>query len=414
MTKYFAILIFTLWIVPSKAQELISPVYSADSVSHEFQLRFQGYYHNQTLSNDFISLFYNGGHLDTSFKNQVSENLYTKNRIGAELVYGIKYKNHSSHLFGKPGWGWYASVENIGFHHGEFSKNAFDLLFYGNSRFAGDTTALSDVKFESFQYQKFTFGGFHKSNHSYVGISFLKGQSYRSLLVDKADLYTAPLGEEISMNLHADYRQSDTLKNGIDAFNGWGLSTDLVFYLNVGKNKNVKFQNAFKIAIQDLGFIQWNNKSLQTNIDSNYYFNGFEVNDLFDSTSYNFSERIKDSLAVNPIQKTMTTVLPFSFSFSKIADPNNGEKIQGIYGVRMRAFSNYKPLFFAGIFYQPIKNLNMNLYASVGGYGAFRVGYSLYLRIIKNMNFSLSCNDLIGWGKNGYGKDLTIHLSYAF
>ena len=110
----------------------------------------------------------------------------------------------------------------------------------------------------------------------------------------------------------------------------------------------------------------------------------------------------------------MTTALPFSFSFYKIADPNSGEKIQGIYGVRMRAFSYYKPLFFAGIFYQPIKNLNMNLYASVGGYGAFRVGYSLYLGIIKNMNFSLSCNDLLGWSKNGYGKDLTINLSYAF
>jgi hypothetical protein len=407
-------LLFSFWALSSYAQDLITPVYTSDSISHEFQLRFQGYYHNQNVSNDFISLFYNGGHLDTNLKNQVSEKLHDENRLGAELVYGIKYKNHSSHLFGKPSWGWYASVENIGFYHGEFSKNAFDLVFYGNTRFAGDTTNLSNVNFESLQYQKLTFGGFNKTNHSYVGISFLKGQSYRNLKVDRADLYTAPLGEEISMNLHANYRQSDTLKNGIDAFNGWGLSTDLVFYLNVGKNKNVKFQNAFKIAIQDLGFIQWNNKSLQTNLDSNYYFNGFEVNDLFDSTSYNFSERIKDSLEVNPIQKTMTTALPFSFSFSKIADPNSGEKIQGIYGVRMRAFSNYKPLFFAGIFYQPIKNLNMNLYTSVGGYGTFRIGYSVYARMIKNMNFSLACNDLLGWSKNGYGKDLTINLSYAF
>jgi len=400
--------------VKSNGQDLTSSIFSNDSAKHEIQLKFQGYYHNQTVSNEMTRLFYIGGHIDTTLKNKVSTNLHDQNRIGAELIWGIKYKNHSSHLFGKPEWGWYASAENIGFYHGEFSKNAFDLLFYGNSRFAGDTISLSDVNFEFLQYQKFTFGGFHKSNHSYIGVSFLKGQNYSNLRMNKADLYTAPLGQEISLDLQANYRQSDTARNGLDAFNGWGLSTDLVFYLNTGKNKNVKFQNAFKITIQDLGFITWNSQSQFTNLDSNYYFNGFEVTDLFDSTSYNFSERMEDSLRISPIQKSFTTPLPFSFSFTKIADPLNGEKIQGIYGVRMRAFSYYKPLFFAGLFYQPIKNLNMNVFASVGGYGGFRIGYSLYAKIIENLHLSVSSSDLLGWGKNAYGKDLSIHLSYAF
>ncbi len=377
-------------------------------------MRFQGYYHNQNLTNDFLSLFYKGGHLDTTLKNSISENLHDKNRIGAEWNLGIKYLNHHAHLFGKPSWGWYASVEDIGFYQGAFSKNAFDLLFYGNSKFAGDTISLADVEFETFQYQKFTFGGFDKENHSYIGISFLKGQNYSSFKMNRADLYTAPLGEDISLNMNADYKQSDTLKKGMDAFNGWGLSTDLVFYLNVGKNRNVKFNNAFKISIQDLGFITWNDRSATTTIDSNYFFNGFEADDLFDSASYNFSDRMKDSLKIEPMNGSFTTALPFSFSFSKIADPSNGEKIQGLYGVRMRAFANYKPLFFAGIFYQPIKNLNMNLYASVGGYGTFRLGYSLNARIIKNLNLAISCSDLLGWGKNAYGKDAYIQLSYAF
>lgn len=395
-------------------QDFISTFHQNDSSQHEFNIRFQGYYHNQTVKNEFTSLFYTGGHIDTLLKNSVSENLHDNNRIGAEMNWGIKYLNHTSHLFGKPSWGWYASAENIGFYHGEFSKNAFDLLFYGNSRFAGDTVSLGEVGFESFQYQKFTIGGFDKESHSYIGISFLKGQNYSRMRVTNGDLYTAPLGEEISLALSADYSQTDSLKKGMDAFNGWGLSTDLVFYLNVGKNRNVKFQNAFKIAIQDLGFITWNEKSLYTNLDSNYYFNGFEVTDLFDSTSYQLSERMKDSLNVQPENRTFTTALPFSFSFTKIADPNSSDKIQGVYGVRMRAFAHYKPLFFAGLFYQPIKKLNMNIYASVGGYGGFRVGYSLFTQIIPKMYLSLTCSDLFGWGKNGYGKDATINLSYAF
>jgi hypothetical protein len=80
----------------------------------------------------------------------------------------------------------------------------------------------------------------------------------------------------------------------------------------------------------------------------------------------------------------------------------------------MRAFANYKPLFFAGLFYQPIKNLNMNLYTSIGGYGSFRIGYSLNARILKNLNLAISSSDLLGWGKNAYGKDAHIQISYAF
>lgn len=414
MNKLLTILLFSIGVTSLSAQELLVPFEKKDSASHEIQIRFHGYYHNQSLSNEFISLFYKGGHLDSTLKNEISDGLNDQNRIGAELNYGIKYKNHHSLLFGKPEWGWYAAAENISFYHGNFSKNDFDLLFYGNSRFAGDTISLSDLQFESFQYQKFTFGGFHKSNHSYIGISFLKGQNYNQLQLDKGDLYTAPLGEEISLDMNARFRQSDTLNKGWNAFNGWGLSSDLVFYLNVGKNRNVKFQNAFKIAIQDLGFIRWNENSLQTNLDSNYFFRGFEVADIFDSTSYNFSDRLKDSLKIDAAPRTFTTVLPFSFSFSKIADPNSGEKLQGIYGVRMRAFANYKPLFFVGLFYQPVKNLYMNLFASVGGYGGFRVGYSVSAKIIRNLHLSVSCTDLLGWGKNGYGKDATLQLSYAF
>jgi hypothetical protein len=414
LNKYIAIFVLTFLFTSVNGQDLTSSVFLNDSAKHEIQIKFQGYYHNQTISNEFTRLFYLGGYIDTTLKNKVSDNLNNQNRIGAELNWGIKFKNHQSILFGKPEWGWYASAENIGFYHSEFSKNAFDLLFYGNSRFTGDTISLSDVNFETFQYQKFTFGGFHKSNHSYVGISFLKGQNYSSFKMNKADFYTATLGQEITLDLEANFRQSDTANIGLNAFNGWGLSTDIVFYLNTGKNKNIKFQNAFKIAIQDLGFINWNNQSQFTNLDSNYYFNGFEVTDLFDSSSYNFSDRIKDSLHILPEQKSFTTLLPFSFSFSKIADPLNGEKIQGIYGVRIRAFSFYKPLFFAGLFYQPIKNLNMNIFASVGGYGGFRMGYSLYARIIKNMHLSISSTDLLGWGKNAFGKDVSIQLSYAF
>jgi len=409
---FIAILIF--YTETGSAQEVIPAFIRPDSANHRIDLKFEGYYNSLALTNEFTSLFIHGGHLDTTLKNQISENLGNQNRIGAEISYGLSYRHYHSHLFGQPEWGWYAAAEQVMNYHASFTKNAFDLLFYGNTRFSGDTIQLAAVEGEGLSWHKFTFGGFHKSNNSSLGISFLKGLNYRSLAVGNAQLYTAPLGEELDLSLNASYRQSDTSQTDLDAFNGWGLSTDIVFYLNIGKNRNVKFKNAFRISIQNLGFISWNDRSLVTELDTQYHFNGFEVDDLFDSSSYNFSERAKDTFHIVPVQRSFVTVLPFSLSFSKIADPNSTEKIQGIYGVRMRMYSFYRPLFYAGLYFKPSAKVNMSLYGIAGGYGGLKLGYSVHAVMLKNLHLSAACSNLLGFSRSGFGQDLTLQVSYAF
>ncbi len=397
-----------------KAQELTPSYFKTEDVSHQINLKFDGYYNSTNLSNDFTSLFYKGGHIDSTLKNSISENLFDENRIGAELNYGITYKNYHSHLLGKPQLGWFVSIEDIGNYHANFSKNAFDLVFYGNSRFAGDTIQITPVEAELLRYQKLTIGGFNKNNNSYVGISFLKGQSYNQLQINNSDLYTAPSAESLSGNIQASYIQSDTTSdNNLSAFNGWGLSTDLVFYLNMGKNKNIKFQNAFCLSIQNLGFIQWKNITTSV-IDTQFVFNGFQVNDLFDSTSYNFSDRLEDSLDIKKYNRTYTKLIPAIFTFSKAIDPNSEEKFQGIYGVRVRTHSFYKPLFFVGLYYRANEKINMSTFLSVGGYGRFKVGLQFSYAPFKNFSFHLASGNLVGYSKSGYGKDLTLRLGYAF
>lgn len=397
-----------------KAQELIPSYFNSEGISHKIELKFDGYYNSTSLSNDFTSLFYKGGYIDSILKNKISNDLFDENRIGSELNYGITYKNYHAHLLGQPHIGWYASVENIGNYHANFSKNAFDLLFYGNGNYIGDTINIAPVEAEFLQYQKFTIGGFNKNNNSYIGISFLKGQSYNQLQINNSTLYTAPLAESLSGNINANYTQSDTSStNGLNAFNGWGLSTDIVFYLNIGKNKNIKFQNAFCISVQNLGFIQWKNTTTSV-VDTQFVFNGFEVNDLFDSTSYNFSDRLEDSLGVKKHNETITKMIPAIFTFSKAIDPNSEDKLQGIYGVRVRSNAFYRPLFFAGIYYRTNEKLNMSAFLSIGGYGRFKIGYQLSYSPFKNFSFHLASGNLIGFMNSGYGKDLTIRLAYAF
>lgn len=413
MNKIFSILlIFNLSIVQS--QDIISAVINNSDKSNQVILNFEGYYNSYSLTNKFTSLFYKGGYLDTTLKNNISNQLFDENRIGAEITFGVTYKNYHAHFLGKPQWGWYASFEDIGNYHANFSKNAFDLLFYGNSRFAGENITLNPIEAELIHYQKLSLGTFNKTNHSYFGISFLKGQSYHQLLINNTDLYTAPFGESISGNVNATYTQSDTTSSDFSAFNGWGLSTDLVFYLNMGKNKNVKFQNAFCISIKNLGFIRWNNNTLTSTVDTQFVFNGFYVSDLFDSTSYNFSNNIEDSINIKKTNGFQTKMIPAIISFSKVIDSYSTDKFQGTYGFRLRTNAYYRPLFFAGLFYKPNEKINMTAFVSIGGYGGFKLGYQLSYAPKNNININLVSGNLLGFTSSGYGIDVSLRLAYAF
>ena len=384
--------------------------------NHIIKGDFEAYHSSGDLKNDFTNKFIRGGFIDSTLKQSILNKLKEENRIGAEINYGISYFNNKSQFFGLPQWGWCFGLSNFESYNLSFSKNSFELTFFGNKGFAGDTVELAPMNFNLLRFQKFSFGIFNKSNNSSIKLGIIKGEDFAQLETTSALLYTESTGAEINLALQESLIRSDTTNKGFASMNGIGFCTDLVFYLNIGKNRNVKFKNPFKITLENFGFIHWNSGTLKQEIDTNYNYQGFEVEDLLNGINSPFSNTdLGDTLGFVSTKSSYTQFLPFTFSFSKVVDPNSESKLQAYYGVRLRAKANYKPLIFAGVHYQFVKNYFASLYASFGGYGGFRAGIQLGGKVGKHMQFNVNTGDLVGMiSKQGYGRDLGVQLLAYF
>lgn len=388
----------------------------ADSVGTVINFYGEAYHSSGDLQNEFTNKFIRGGYIDSTLKKDVLEKLKTENRIGAEVSFGVNYQARKTQFFGLPQWGWMFGVENNEYYNLNFSRNAFELAFFGNKNFAGDTVNLAPLDFNQLRFQKLSFGIFNKRNNSSINIGILKGEDFIQMQTNRAQLYTESGGNQLALNLNETLTRSDTSNNGLLSFNGWGICTDLTFYINTGKNRNVRFKNPFKISIQNFGFMVWNKNSLHQQTDSSYQYNGFSVDNVLTGISNPFvNTSLSDTLGIKNSRITITQLLPFTFSVSKITDPFGRGPVQAFYGVRLRAKSNYKPMVYAGINYNFQSKINASVYASFGGYGGFRAGIQVSAFAGKHIRFSINSSDLIGWvSTKGYGRDVGFTLNAFF
>lgn len=402
---------------PLWSQRLSEPVLlNSEGKNHFIKTEAEAYHSSQDLTNEFTNKFIRGGFIDSTLKKGILDQLKTENHIGAELNYGINYYCRKTQFFGLPAWGWFFGLSNHENYNLGFSKNSFELAFFGNKTFAGKTVELAPLQFNLLRFQKLSAGIFHKETHSRIGIGFIKAEDFISLNMGSAQLYTEASGAELSLSLQENLMRSDSLNKGFFASNGFGMATDLEIFLNAGKNRNVNFKNTFKISLQNFGFIQWNKSTLSQTLDTSYNYTGFEINNLLDGVGSPFANSdLTDTLGINSEQKSHLQFLPFTFTLSKVIDPTSENDLQAYYGVRLRALAQYKPMVFAGLHYRFLTNYFSSLYASFGGYGGFRAGLQVGGEIKNLIQFSINTGDLIGLvSKKGYGRDFGLTLYANF
>ena len=162
-----------------------------------------------------------------------------------------------------------------------FPADVFNVAFYGNANYAGESAKLSPFNLNAISYQQLEIGFvctnvFGKAKLG-VGVSFLAGQQL----------------QQISMSLQVTCIQthSDNTFNSIQTqnimrvialpvnthFNGYGASLDVYFsmpYKLGTKNGDLT------ISVSDLGFIKWNSKSLTYNKDTSFTYSGITINSL--------------------------------------------------------------------------------------------------------------------------------------
>ncbi|CAG0972413.1 MAG: hypothetical protein HND27_06615 [Bacteroidetes bacterium] len=331
---------------------------------------------SNAFTNGFLSAFYNGSFIDSTTKTEVSKKLKNTNRFGFDYTLHVWGMASIDTFLNKTGYSFVAGIQHSEHIDMRFSKDLFNLAFFGNKSFAGKTADAGNFSFNQLRYQEF-FAGYFKQTEKFgrllnegFTISFVKGEKNAAIKIPEASIYTQEEGKEISLAMQYEYASSDTSKKGVNALNGWGLASDYFTEIPIGDCDKMRFE------FTDLGFIFWNKKAFTTTTDTSFVFNGLKIDHILDWKDSVNTSLNNDSLINQLNQKTefnhYAIALPTTVHFYYQKNFNDKVMIKG--GAMMRFFANYTPLLYCKFEYYPTPSLCLNWRFAYGGYGKLTFG----------------------------------------
>jgi hypothetical protein len=363
------------------------------------------------LSTNLANRLIWGGHISDEVKKESSRWLRSRNNFGVALNYNL-----SAFVKGGKKHDYLIGFKNQEVLNATYSRDFFNLMFYGNQMYRGRSADLShcnvnalrfqEVKFGAIMYQVDTVGKFGAS------ISLLKGEQLFFINTQKnSSLYTSADGSELLFNSNFNMALSDTNNKGLFGFNGIGASADL-FFETPYKGKLGK-RSVLMVNANNIGFIHWWQNSVQYSSDSSLRFTGYRIrsiNDLRDSTLNRINN---DSLL-----RQLSNARKENFN---VNIPTNLVIINKVYfgkelfalslGFRNIFNANYKPY----IFIEPEQRVGNSLFAlhiGYGGYTRMNVGCSFTWNS-PAWFFRLGSNSLQGFfsGQTAYAQG--VYFSFA-
>ncbi|MBA2407919.1 MAG: hypothetical protein H0V65_08010, partial [Chitinophagales bacterium] len=294
-----------------------------DHSLRESGIKLTGLFSSNAINIPFALAVFRDDFIDDEKKIEVTNRLRSVNAFelssSAELFYRFEKNNF---LFNTP------ALITLNFKAGsineaKFTKDLFQIIFFGNASYAGATADFSQTENLSYRFHQLRLGvqkKFDFINHNWeagIGISVLAAKSGSSLKIDQGTLFTEQYGSFIDASYNFEYSVSDTLNKGYFAYDGIGTSADatLSYIPDNGSLRLLFFMN-------DMGFIRWNRQSQLYSADSSLHFEGFEVIDLFNSSDSALLPFNKDSLlhltGTKISSKSFSTLLPVKFSLAGI------------------------------------------------------------------------------------------------
>jgi hypothetical protein len=358
-----------------------------------------------SLKNEISNTLLFGGYIDEGMKDRSLKKHKTVNFAGLASNNDITYFHNSDSLFHNPNLSWgvkagYYAVGNV-----SYSKDAFGLVFYGNEPYLGDTAHFSRTKMNFTRFQKIGFGVRDKRMGSYVFLNLVNLQDAVQSVVRKGDLYQDTDGSEVKMKLAGefDYTSGNSFSKGL------GFSIDAAYRVKVPWVKET--QTIFEVSANNLGIVFTNNSVTQYHVDSNYTFTGFELNQLFGSSSP-FSRddySVLDSMGVSKdTMQRRSFILPGYIQAGKLVNFQGNQKWQSYFGLRLYPSLDILPQAYAGACYKPVAAFMISANASYGGFGFFNAGLN-FTYIAPKLRITLGTDNAIGAVlASGYGKSFII------
>ena len=352
-------------------------------------------YSSSAVTTAFAANFLTGSYINDDLKQQVVSNLQTANRVGYSLNYGIIGVLYNDTINKKRAFNFFAALRNRSYVNADFPPDVFNIAFYGNASYAGETAKLSPFSLNSLGYQQLEIGSVCTNVGGKaklgVGISFLAGQNLQAVNMSTGYLYTDTYGEYLQLNSDTKYNASDSTPGHI-YLNGYGASVDVYFSIPY---KVASKSGVFSVSVNDLGFIKWNSHSLAYNKDTTYTYNGITINSLNDLQNAAINNLSKDSLQSKyfPLtRQSFYTSIPTTISVNANTDLG---KMSLELGAWYMFNANCLPYFYA----QGDKKFSHGWYADLqlgyGGYAAYNACIGI-TKQIKNTKIELGINHLQG------------------
>lgn len=368
---------------------------------------------SSTLNTKFLNSFFTGQFLNDELKNSVRDRLGDHNRFGVDWSTEISYLNMHDSLLGK-NWGYYAAIKNRLTGEGSFTRNAFELPFYGNAMFAGDTADLSGTRGRLFMYQQFQLGfvkTWNKPKSSHVfgfALSYLNGNTLYQADVDRMKIYTDAHAEYIQVDGSGFLVRNDPDYNRFFSNNGSGLSVDVQYQAQVG-NGFVSFQ------AQDLGFMSWERPGDRLAMDTTFLYRGITINNVFTTDGSEFSD-FADSITTYYVKHTRDRagfmMLPSRFHLAYTHFLMDG-KLMLQAGIQARISEFYFPQLYVQGTYYPHSRIMVGTSVGYGGFGTLNIGLDAGVDFGKGYTLILQTRNLEGIVPNTFATGLSAGIKFS-
>ena len=361
---------------------------------------------NQVLINKLLL----GGYISNADKAQSAKYLKGYNNFGVNLNYNV-----SAFLKGGKKHDFLIGFKNQEILNATYTKDFFNLMFYGNQMYKGKTADLAFCNVNALRFQEIKFGAIMHSVDSVakigVSLSFIKGEQLFFIKTNKnSSLFTSADGSELVFNSKFNLAISDTNNKNLTSFNGIGASADIFFetpYKSKFGEKSILIVNA-----NNIGFIHWRNNSVQYSSDSTFRFSGYTVDNIFDLKDSTLNKIKTDSIALsltNARQENFNVNIPTNLVIiNKIIWNKNWVTN---FGFRYVFNANYKPY----LFIEPELTKNKFTFCLHLGYGGYvRAGFGASVSYeSNNWYFKLGSNHLQGLILPKYTSGQGVFISLA-
>ena len=363
-----------------QAQNVKQISIGSKSYDQFYGLKFNYDAGSNSLNNKMLFKFGLGGFIDNNLKQTNKDRIKTKNIFGQSSDFSFYYRQENRQIWGIKELGFQVALEWHNLLEAEFGPELYQLIFYGNKDNAGSSVDLSTIHFQSLNYYQIK-GGLNKIfGHSKMGfnLSLNLGNNYSDASFNNTRFYTSFTGDSLALKSDISYKYQSLSSLSPVTIRGYGAGLDIFYAYDNPR--------LFKLEakIENLGFIFWQDKSMEFQRNKPIIWEGFEVENLLQMPDplmkKSPADSLKEYISTHSQSTKYRSYTPVNVEvkFKKMLVE---DKIEAVVVVKYKHFSNYRPMVLLQSNFLLNEKISLSPNLSYGGYTGFNIGFELEYKL---------------------------------